>query len=43
MRVGFGGKPSDKRVSMSSKLTGVEMYTNRVSEMWFVGKELMRT
>ena len=43
LRVSFGGKPSDKRVSLSSKLTGAEMYTNRVSEMWFVGKELMRT
>lgn len=42
-RVSFGGKPSDKRVSANSKLTGVELYTNRVSELWFVGKELMRT
>jgi len=43
MRVSFGGKASDKRVSMNSKLTGVELYVNRVSELWFVGKELMRT
>lgn len=43
MRVSFGGKPSDKRVSMNSQLTGEELYTNRVSELWFVGKELMRT
>jgi len=43
MRVTFGGKASDKRVSMNSQLTGVELYTNRVSELWFVGKELMRT
>lgn len=43
LRVSFGGKPSDKRVSMNSSLTGEEMYTNRVSELWFVGKELMRT
>jgi hypothetical protein len=42
-RVSFGGKPSDKRVSANSKLTGEELYTNRVSELWFVGKELMRT
>ena len=43
MRVTFGGKASDKRVSMNSQLTGAELYTNRVSELWFVGKELMRT
>ncbi len=43
LRVSFGGKPSDKRVSMNSSLTGEELYTNRVSELWFVGKELMRT
>ena len=43
LRVIFGGKPSDKRVSVNSQMTGLEMYTNRVSELWFVGKELMRT
>jgi hypothetical protein len=43
LRVSFGGKPSDKRVSMNSSLTGEELYSNRVSELWFVGKELMRT
>tara|TARA_R100000005_G_scaffold96213_1_gene81488 strand:- start:1038 stop:2825 length:1788 start_codon:yes stop_codon:yes gene_type:complete len=43
MRVTFGGKASDKRVSMNSQLTGEELYMNRVSELWFVGKELMRT
>tara|TARA_R100000388_G_scaffold33104_1_gene25803 strand:- start:737 stop:2518 length:1782 start_codon:yes stop_codon:yes gene_type:complete len=43
LRVSFGGKPSDKRVGANSKLTGVDLYTNRVSELWFVGKELMRT
>lgn len=43
LRVTFGGKPSDKRVSVNSQLTGIELYTNRVSELWFVGKELMRT
>jgi hypothetical protein len=41
--VSFGGKPSDKRVSANSRLTGEELYVNRVSELWFVGKELMRT
>lgn len=43
LRVSFGGKPSDKKVSMNSKLTGTDLYMNRVSELWFVGKELMRT
>ncbi len=43
LRVSFGGKPSDKRVSSNSRLTGIDLYTNRVSELWFVGKELMRT
>jgi hypothetical protein len=43
LRVSFGGKPSDKRVSANSRLTGIDLYTNRVSELWFVGKELMRT
>lgn len=43
LRVSFGGKASDKRVSMNSKLTGEELYMNRVSELWFVGKEFLRT
>tara|TARA_R110000764_G_scaffold51693_4_gene112964 strand:- start:42 stop:1829 length:1788 start_codon:yes stop_codon:yes gene_type:complete len=43
MRVSFGGRASDKRVSANSKLVGTELYVNRVSELWFVGKELMRT
>jgi hypothetical protein len=43
LRVQFGGKASDKRVSMNSRLTGEELYMNRVSELWFVGKEFLRT
>lgn len=43
LRVQFGGKASDRRVSMNSRLTGEELYMNRVSEIWFVGKELLRT
>ena len=43
LRVQFGGKASDRRVSMNSQLTGEELYSNRVSELWFVGKEFMRT
>jgi hypothetical protein len=43
LRVAFGGKASDRRLSMNSQLTGEELYCNRVSELWFVGKEFMRT
>ena len=43
LRVSFGGKASDQRVSSNSKQIGQELYMNRVSELWFVGKELMRT
>ena len=43
LRVSFGGRASDKRVSANSKLIGTELYVNRVSELWFVGKELVRT
>jgi hypothetical protein len=28
---------------MNSRLTGEELYMNRVSELWFVGKEFLRT
>ena len=43
LRVSFGGRASDKRVSENSKLIGTELYMNRVSELWWVGKELLRT
>jgi hypothetical protein len=43
LRVQFGGKASERRVSANSRLTGDELYTNRVSELWFVGKEFLRT
>ena len=43
LRVSFGGKASDRRASASSKLLGHELYVNRVTELWFVGKELVRT
>jgi len=43
MRISFGGKASDKRVSANSPKVGLDLYVNRVSELWFVGKELMRT
>jgi hypothetical protein len=43
LRVEFGGKASNRRVSSNSKLVGEELYANRVSELWFVGKEFLRT
>ena len=43
LRVSFGGRASDRRVSANSKYTGTELYVNRVTELWFVGKELCRT
>ncbi len=43
LRVSFGGKASDRRVSANSKMVGQELYVNRVSELWFVGKEFVRT
>jgi hypothetical protein len=41
-RVGFGESPTMHRVNPRVKRTAKEMYRNRVTEMWFVGKELMR-
>lgn len=43
LRVSFGGRASDRRVSANSKFIGSELYVNRVTELWFVGKELCRT
>ena len=43
LRVSFGGRASDKKVSVNSRQTGTESYMNRVSELWWVGKELIRT
>jgi len=43
IRVQFGGKATDKRVSDVHRRTGTELYANRVSELWYVGKELNRT
>jgi len=42
-RVEFGGKPTNKRISDVSKVTADETYMNRVTELWFMGKELVRT
>lgn len=42
-RVYFGGAASDRPVSISDPRKGNEAYTNRVTEIWFAGKELLRT
>ena len=42
LRVQFGGKASERPVSLSDKTPGHERYANRVSELWWTGKELMR-
>lgn len=43
LRVNFSGSATDKRASVSNPKTGKDLYANRVSELWFVGKELLRT
>jgi hypothetical protein len=42
LRVSFGGKASDRRVSMNNPTPCHDLYANRVSEIWFAGKELIR-
>lgn len=42
LRVNFQGAASSKRVSMNDRREAKELYVNRVSELWFVGKELIR-
>jgi len=41
-RVQFGGKPTKLRPNPRVKRTADEMYRNRVTELWFAGKELFR-
>lgn len=41
-RVSFGGAASDKQVSPTDRRPGNERFANRVSELWGVGKELMK-
>jgi hypothetical protein len=42
LRVQFGGKASDRAVSLTDKTPAHERYANRVSELWWAGKELIR-
>ena len=43
LRISFGSVASEKRVSSNSKKLGMELFVNRVTELWFIGKELLRT
>lgn len=43
LRVHFGGAASDRVVSASDRTLCKERYANRVTELWFSGKELLRT
>lgn len=42
LRINFGGAATERRVSVSNRTPAKELYFNRVSEMWFVGKEFLR-
>lgn len=41
-RVNFGGAPTDRAVFGDDPRRANQLYTNRVSEIWYVGKEFMR-
>jgi hypothetical protein len=43
LRVIFNGKPTDRRISDTHPKTGDELFVDRCSELWYVGKELLRT
>jgi len=43
LRVNFSGRASDLPISSSDKAPSYERYHDRVSELWFAGKELLRT
>lgn len=42
LRVKFGGAPSELPVSLNDRTPASKVYANRVSEIWFSGKELMQ-
>lgn len=42
LRVQFGGKASERRATANSKARGCDLYHNRVTELWFVAKDLIR-
>lgn len=42
-RVNFAGKASDQPISVFDQTKSCDRYANRVTEIWFSGKELIRT
>lgn len=42
LRVRFGGKASDLSVSLTDPVLGYDRYYNRVTEIWYSAKELLR-
>lgn len=42
LRVNFGGRASDLPVSLTELIPGHERYYDRVTEIWYSGKELLR-
>lgn len=42
IRVNFGGAPSDNSISLTDITKAKDRYVNRVTELWFSGKELLR-
>jgi len=42
LRVNFGGTPTRRRVSFNNRTEAKDLYTTRVGELWFVGKEFLR-
>jgi len=40
--VSFAGAPSDKTVGTTNSRTGKDRFANRVSELWYVGKDLIK-
>lgn len=43
LRVHFGGRATERAVSATDKRPGRDAYSNRVSEIWSVGREFIRT
>lgn len=43
LRVKFGGKPSELQIFADKEETAQDLYDRRVTELWYVGIELMKT
>lgn len=43
LMVQFKGRPSDKPVSRNDRRKGTDRFKDKVSELWYVGRELIRT